>query len=170
MAIRLPLTNIGTFTDTGDLGANSVAGVVPYQFQIPLDCDGVVVKLTSSIVGGTVSATLQTTDDGGTTWYDVARTPTVALAPNASAQWISAPVFGMGIKTTQLVAANSSVFGSVLASTGSTAASTLGAGQVSGLPILGQLGQVSLIYSGNVTSNALTQVKVLVSSQSASHN
>lgn len=174
MAVRLPLQTVLDYTDLGNVGAGSVAGGVAKTFFIPQDTDNVVVKLVASVTGGTVSATLQTTDNGGVTWYDVLRTPTVALSVGGEsgglALWGSAPVVGMGIRSFA-TGASSTTTGttqaSVMGTTGTAAASTLAAGQVSGLPVLSPLNRIFLIYSGDQTVNN-TRVKVLVNSQSPS--
>lgn len=164
MAIRLPLKGVLDFNDSGDVGAGSVAGGVAKTFYVPQDTDNVVVKFTASTVGGGVSATLQTTDDGGTTWYDIARTSIVSNANNATAQWISAPVITTGVATGVNQASSLLSVG-----IGSAAASTLGSQQVSGLPVLSPLNRVFLRYTGNLTANALSRVEVKVNSQSASN-
>ena len=172
MAIRLPLTTVLDYTDSNNLGASSTAGGVAKTFMVPSDADNVVVKLHPSCVGGTVSATLQTTDDGGSTWFDVVRTPTVLNSTGSGYDlWASAPVSGMGIRSNprvgSIVAVGSTIAsGSIMGATGAAAASTLGAGEASGLPILGQLNRIFLIYTGDQTVNH-TRVKVLVNSQSA---
>ena len=171
MAIRLPLQTVLDYTDTDNLGASSTAGGVARTFLVPQDTDNIVVKLHPSCVGGTVSATLQTTDDGGTTWYDVVRTPSELMADSAGFGydlWASAPVMGVGVRSPILPDASINGISkvSILQITGTSNASTLGAGQVSGLPILGPLNRIFLIYSGDQTVNN-TRVKVLVNSQSA---
>lgn len=172
MAIRLPLTTVLDYTDTDNLGLGSTAGGVAKTFLVPQDTDNIVVKLHPSCVGGTVSATLQTTDDNGTTWYDVVRTPTVLSADSAGFGydlWASAPVMGVGTKSPTLPVSSTTTGVSqvsILQTTGTANASTLGAGQVSGLPILGRLNRIFLIYSGDQTVNN-TRVKVLVNNQSA---
>ena len=165
-SIRLPLTTVLDYDDVGQTGATSVAGGVAKTFKIPQDADNIVVKLTASVIAGAVSATLQTTDDGGTTWYDVARTSVVSNANNAvSAQWLSAPVVGSGINpTVNYLGIAGSIAGGTI---GSAAASSLGSRAVSGLPILGQMGRVFLIYTAAVSSTDLARVKVMVNSQSA---
>lgn len=164
MAIRLPLTNVLDYNDVGQTGTTSVAGGVAKTFIIPQDTDNVVVKLTASVIAGGVSATLQTTDDGGTTWYDVARTSVVSNANNTTATWLSVPVVGAGIATAQ----NGFPTASLLSvGVRSTAASTLAANQVSGLPIMSQQGRVFLIYTAGVSSTDLARVQVKVNSQSA---
>jgi hypothetical protein len=165
MGIRFPLTTVLDFNDAGQTGATSVAGGVAKTFTIPQDADNVVVKLTASVIAGGVSATLQTTDDGGTTWYDVSRTSVVSNANNTTATWCNGMVNGGGIATTQ----NGFPTGSLL-SVGirSTAASTLAANQVSGLPLLSSKGRVFLQYTAAVSSTDLARVQVKVNSESDS--
>ena len=166
MAIRLPLYVVGSFDDSTETGVNSVAGGVPHTFTIPQDTDNVVVKLTASVAGTGVSATFQTTDDGGTTWYDVARTSIVSNANGTNAEWLSIPVNGQGLRSSSVVATGSVVGGGTI---GAAAASTLSSKSSSGLPLLSQQGRVFVILNGNVTvataNSIVTQVKV--NSQSA---
>lgn len=172
MSIRLPTQTVLDYNDVGQTGATSVAGGVAKSFILPQDTDNVVVKLTSSVIAGGVSATFQTSDDGGTTWYDVARTSIVSNANNQNAEWLSIPVIGVGVRTGSLnasVVATGSVFssGSVYGATGSSAASTLGQLSVSGLPIMGANNRVFLRYTAAVTSTDLARVQVKVNQQSA---
>lgn len=164
MAIRLPLQVVLNSDNSTEVGAGSVAGGVALPFIIPQDTDNVVVKFTASVAGAGVSAVLQTTDDGGTTWYDVARTSVVSNANAATAQWISAPVIGAGVATAFNQASSLLSVG-----IGSAAASTLGSQQNSGLPILSQQGRVFLRITGNITSAASNSIttQVKVNSQSA---
>lgn len=167
MGIRLPLQTVLTYSETGTNvpGASSIAGGTPLNFYVPQDTDNMVVKLIASVTGGGYSATVQTTDDGGTTWYDVARSSTVSNANNTTAQFISVPVISSGINPIVNSSANS---GSILGGTiGSAAASTLGSRQVSGLPILGTLNRVFLISTGTITATSIVQVQVKVNSQAA---
>lgn len=165
MAIRLPLLGVLDRNDAGQTGATSVAGGVAYPFMIPQDTDNVVVKLTASVIAGGVSATFQTSDDGGTTYYDVARSSIVSNANNTTAEWLSIPVVGAGVATG---VAGYPAAGSILSvGIGSAAASTLGVRQVSGLPILGPQNRVFLRYTAAVTSTDLARVQVKVNSQSA---
>lgn len=165
MSIRLPLTTVLDYNDTPQTGSTSVAGGVAKTFTIPQDADNIVVKLTASVIAGGVSATLQTTDDGGTTWYDVARTSVVSNANTTTAEWLSVGVVGSGVNPIVKSNANS---GSILGgSIGSAAASTLGSREVSGLPILSPQGRVFLRYTSAVTSTDLARVQVKVNSQSA---
>ena len=165
MSIRLPLRTVLDYDDAGQTGATSVAGGVAKTFMIPQDTDNIVVKLTASVIAGAVSATFQTTDDGGTTWYDVARTSVVSNANNTNAEFLSVPTIGTGIATGL---SGYPAAGSILSvATGRAAASSLGVRQVTGLPIMGQLGRVFLIYTAAVSSTDLARVKVMVNSQSA---
>lgn len=169
MSIRKPI-KIATLLDTGDVGAGSVAGGVAKTFNLPQDTDNVVMKVTSSLVGTSVSAVLQTTDDGGSTWYDVARSKLVTVSNNTIADWTSVPVIGFGQKTTIINGTIASVGGQPAASiggtTGSAAASTIGAGQFSGLPIMDTYNRVFIIYTGNVTTNDLVKVDIYANNQS----
>lgn len=166
MSIRLPLNTVLATAGGNELGAGSVAGGIPLTFTIPQDTDNIVVKFRASTVSGGLSATLQTTDDGGSTWYDVARSSTVSNANATTAEWLAVSTNSSGINPIVKSTANS---GSILGGTiGSAAASTLSQRQVSGLPILSQFGRVFVIISGNVTSAASNSynVDVKVNSQS----
>lgn len=156
MSIRLPLQTVLT-AQTTDVGTSSVAGGLGFPFMIPQDTDNVVVKFQASVVGGGMSAILQTSDDGGTTYYDVARTSIVSSANAGTAQWISAPTISSGVNPRTTFAGASIVGGTI----GSAAASTLGSGAVSGLPILGVQNRLFLVYSGGITvSSVVATVKV----------
>jgi len=168
MAIRIPTQGIlDVSAAASEVGAGSVAGGIAYPFQIPQDTDNVVVKFTASVVVG-YSATFQTSDDGGTTYYDVARTSIVSNANNTTAQWLSIPAVNAGVATGQTFATGSIVSMGI----GNTAASTLGSRQISGLPILGIQNRVFVRITGDITNAAANtyNVKVLVNEQSASAN
>ena len=168
MGIRFPLKIIRV-VNNGIIatGPASTAGGVATTFTIPQDTDNIVVKMTASIRTGGVSATLQTTDDGGTTWYDVARTSIVSRAIAENAQWLSVPVIGAGMRTTVGVASvGTGTVVSVLGATGTAAASSLGQLEVSGLPILSSQGRIFLQYTAAVTSILAEVVDVYVNSES----
>lgn len=172
MAIRLPLQKIASFTDANDTGTGSVSGGIPHTFKIPHDTDNVVVKMTASVAGTGVSAVFQTTDDGGTTYYDVARTSVVSNANATTAQWLNVPVSGQGFRSavqSQTSVAGSTNVGVALNTIGSAAASTLGQYQASGLPLLSPQARVFILIEGNVTSAASNSIttEVMVNSQSA---
>lgn len=167
MAIRFPLQVVAQFTDANELGAGSVAGGVNHTFQLPQDIEGIVVKFTASVVGA-YSTTFQTSDDGGATYYDVARTSIVSNANNTTAEWLAIPVAGFGFPSTSVVAT-----GSVLSAggIGSAAASTLSSGEMSGLPVLGIQNRMITRITGNVTSAAANTAvtTVYANSQGPSH-
>lgn len=170
MSIRIPQT-VGDFQDNGLIGVNSVLGGIAHTFMIPQDSDNVVVKLQASIVGGGVSTVLQTTDDGGVTWYDVARTSVVSNTGasifgggQTLAEWISVPTIGYGINPQVISTVNA---GSVLGGTiGSAGASTLGSRQVSGLPLMGTLARTFTIVAAGATGVASVRTIVKVNNQS----
>lgn len=160
MSVRLP-TQVVLSVNATDTGTASVAGGTPYTFQVPQDTDNIVVKFQASIVGAAASATLQTSDDGGTTYYDIART---SIVSNGIPQFLSATTISNGVNP--IVAANASS-GSILGgSIGTAQASTLGSRQVSGLPILGVQNRLFVIYTGNITTSSVLAT-VRVNQQSA---
>lgn len=171
MGLRLPLQTVLNVTNT-DTGAASINGGIPYQFFIPMDTDNVFVKMTASVSGG-VSAVFQTTDDGGTTWYDVQRTSIVSNTGLAgglqNAEFLNVPVISQGINTRSVpsLIAPGSLVAVIGGGIGKSAASTLGAGQVSGLPIMSTLNRIFFIETGTISANSLVTIQVKVNSQSA---
>lgn len=168
MAIRLPLQAVLSYNNTTVQGGGpaSVSGGVAKPFLIPQDTDNVVVKLQASVMGGGVSAVFQTSDDGGTTWYDVQRTSIVSNANATTAEWLSIPVISPGVNSFTSVVAVGSVH-TINTTIGSAAASTLGVQEVSGLPILGQANRIFLRYTAGVSSIISESVTVSLNSQSA---
>lgn len=165
MAIRLP-SNFVEFQDNGAIGAASVNGGIAHTFTLPQDTDNVIVKLVASTAGAGVSTVFQTSDDGGVTWYDVARTSIVSnTAGNTLAEFLSAPVITAGVNPIVKSTANvGSILGGAI---GSAGASTLGSKTVSGLPILGQYGRVFTIVEAAVTGVTSVKTQVKINSQSA---
>lgn len=164
MAIRLP-QQLVEFNDIGAIGAQSVAGGIPHVFSIPQDTDAITVKVTGSVAGAGVSVVLQTTDDGGTTWYDVGRTSVITnTAGNANATWTAGFVAAGGMATAINAFPASSILSVGIAN---TSASTLAANQVSGLPLLSQLARTFTIVGAAATGVASVKTQVKVQSQSA---
>lgn len=165
MSIRLPLRSVLFSDNSTELGAGSVGGGVPISFTIPQDTDNITLKLSASITGA-VSAQLQTTDDGGTTWFGLGRTSVVSNAVGDNAEWLSIPVCGFGISASSIVATGSVISGFGI---GSAQPSTLASKDVSGLPVLSQQGRVILQITGNMTSSVTNSIitEVKVNSQSA---
>lgn len=170
MSIRLPLTTVLDQNNSTEVGSGpaSTAGGVAYAFLLPQDTDNVVVKFQASVLAGGVSATFQTTDDGGTTWYDIARTSIVSNANATTAEWLNVGVNGLGFRPTQGVASvGTGTAVSVLSTTGRAGASTLGNKEFSGLPILSVNNRIFLRYTAAVTSVISERIQVKVNSQSA---
>lgn len=167
MAIKIPTQGILNAVGGNEVGAGSVAGGIAYPFNIPQDTDNVVVKFTASVVGG-YSATFQTSDDGGLTYYDVQRSSIVSNANNTTAEWMSIPTISGGVNSFSSIVAVGSVV-TVNTTIGSSAASTLGVGEVSGMPILGTQNRVFIRINGNVTSAASNSytAQVKINQQSA---
>lgn len=170
MSIRQPLRTVLTSTNSGEDGTNSVLGGIAVPFLIPQDTDNVTVKMQATTSGGGVSATLQTTDDGGTTWFDVGRTSIVSSATGVLSEWLSMPVNGFGIRTTPngSVVATGSVqaTGNDASPPGSAAPSTLASKSYSGLPILSPTARIFLqTQTAAIGTVWITEVKV--NSQSA---
>ena|SRR3990167_11234211 len=172
MGIRFPLKSIRVVNNgLIETGPASTVGGVANTFTIPQDSDNIVVKFTASVMDGGVSATFQTTDDGGTTWYDVQRTSIVSNANATTAEWLNIPVISPGARTgvvvTSVVAAGSVVsFGSIAGTIGRAGASTLGQREVSGMPVLSSQGRIFLRYTAAVTSIISEVVDVYVNSES----
>lgn len=178
MSIRQPLRSVLDYNDgavgAGQTGTTSVAGGVAKTFFLPWDTDNVVVKFSASVIGGAASATFQTTDDGGVTWYDVAHTSIVSNTGasilgggDINAEWMSIPVISTGTGTTVVtsVIATGSTVG-LTGTIGTAAASTLGSRQATGLPILGPLNRVFLRYTAAVSGTDKARVQVMANSQS----
>lgn len=163
MGIRLPLQAVLDVTDSST-GSTSVLGGIAYPFKIPQDTDNVVLAFSPSVVGAGISATFQTSPDGGTTWYDVARTSIASASPSGvGPQWVSVPTVAMPNTRASVVAT-----GSVIAvnAIGTAAASTLGTGQYSGLPILGIQNRIFLIQQTGISASQGSRVQVLVNNES----
>ena len=163
MAIRLPLTVVKSQTFTNEDGTSSAVGGIAIPFVLPQDADNVVVKLTASTSGGGVSAVFQTTDDGGTTWYDIGRTSVVSRALVQSAQWLSIPVISAGIGTAVLQT-TASVY---TASIGN--ATSVAQQKMTGLPLLSPTARLFIILTGDhvaALGSSITAA-VLANSQSA---
>ncbi len=169
MAIRLPLTRVLTSDNSTEVGAGSVIGGVAIPFVIPQDTDNIVVKFSAQTAGGGVSATLQTTDDAGTTWFDVARTSIVSSANGVLAQFLSVPTHGFGQRTgpASIVAVGSTIAATSNGTIGNAAPSTLGTGQYSGMPILSQQARIFLVLQAGVSASTVLTTEVLVNNQSA---
>lgn len=157
MAIRIPLRNAKHIVDT------ALTSTVNYDFVVDQDIDNLVVKMSVGTFTGTsptADVYVQTTDDGGTTFYDCAHFAQVTTAiTNANALWMTIPVNG-----TAAVSSSTTSNGY----TGAAAAGTITASKVSGLPLLSQKVRIAIVYGGTVGTNAGITIDVYEGSQ-ASH-
>lgn len=163
MSIRLPLTGVLDVTQTDVAG--SVAGGWAYPFKLPQDTDNVLVKFAPSVTAGGISVTFQTSDDGGTTFYDVARS-SVASNNLTGVHWMTIPTI-QGMTTRASLVAVGSVIS--VNTGGPAAASTLSYGNpigvnYSGLPVMGLVNRLFAQTVGNATAST-TRVQVLVNQQ-----
>jgi len=166
MGIRLPLQAVLSYSNATETGAGSVSGGIAVPFTIPQDTDNVVVKFTASIAGTGVSATFQTTDDGGTTWWDVARTSIVSNANSTvTAEWMNLSVTGSDGRSSSVVATGSVIAGPGI---GRAGASTLSQLSSNGMPILSPQARLFVIINGNITSAASNSIGATVSANSQS--
>jgi hypothetical protein len=156
MSIRLPLTAVLNFTDT------STSGTANQTVLLPQDTDNVSVKLSAANFAGTnptCDVYIQTSDDGGTTWYDMANMGQLTSSLAASnARWAYFSTVGQA-KRTQ---------GASWLDIGGAAASSTGIQAYSGLPLLGRNLRVFLKYGGTQLVNAGVTVNIFANSQSAS--
>lgn len=167
MGIRLPLQAILQDVRPAETGTSSVGGTINIPITIPQDTDNVVVKFVCSVVGGGMSAQLQTTDDGGNTWYGVGRTSVVTNAIGDAAQWLSVPVVGYGLRGASVVSTVPSIVTG--ATIGNAQPSTLTAnGGYTGMPILSPTARIALQIAGNTTTTAAQVVTTTVYANSQS--
>lgn len=169
MAIRLPLKVVLSSDNSTEVGAGSVLGGVAIPFVIPQDTDNIVVKFQAATAGGGASAILQTTDDGGTTWFDVGRTSVVSSAQGVLAEWLSVPIIGFGVRTnpSSVVATGSVLAGVDSGAIGQAPPSILAAKSYSGLPILSQQGRIFIVLQAGVSASTVLLTEVKVNSQAA---
>lgn len=165
MSIRLPLQAVVQDVRPSETGTSSIGGTINIPVTLPQDTDNVVVKLVASVAGAGVSAQLQTTDDGGITWYGIGRTSVVSNAVGDNAQWISATVLGTGLASSSIVAVGSVIAGQGI---GSAQPSTLSSGDLTGMPILSPTARVALQIVGSITVAASNIITTTVSANSQS--
>lgn len=124
-------------------------------FTIPQDAQSIVAKFwTASAFNPTltnaVQATIQTSEDGGTTWRDVAAWTTQAAIVNDLAHFVTIPVAGAAGKGV------ANWIGSVQASTLAQAATaSVATGIASGLPMLGTTGRLQITITGTLTTGGV---------------
>ena len=164
MAINQPTRVLLDQTNTS-LGAGSVAGGFAYNFNIPSDVTTIAVRWRPSVTTGHFGAILQTSPDGGSTYYDVARTSTISVAYAGNAQWLVGSSIAPGVRTGVIQSASV-----ISAGIGMATASTLGSQQVSGLPLMGTANRIFLILGGAADVNDGSRVEVFATGQMANSN
>ena len=163
MAINSPTRVILDQTNTS-LGAGSVAGGFAYTFNLPSDVTTIAVRWRPSVTTGHFGAILQTSPDGGTTYYDVARTSTISAANAVTAQWLTGSTIMPGVRTAVIQSASV-----ISAGIGAAGASTLGSQQVSGLPLMGTANRIFLILGGAADVNDGSRVEVFATGQTVNN-
>jgi hypothetical protein len=147
MSIRQPLYVVKQITNT------ETSGTTNYDFMLPQDCDSVSVRAYTGTFTGTsptIDIYVQTTPDGGSTWYDMVHMTQITAAVSKSlAQWARLGVSTQGTTTS------------------TSGCSTLGSGLVSPLPILSQFMRIAVKLGGTQVVNAGTVIEVFANSQSA---
>ena len=147
MSIRTRLLVYGVTETTVSVGALTVNK----DFDIPLDVANLTFKQYGTAMGGsTCDIYVQTTDDGGTTWYDCGHFAQFATSTitSANALFMTIPVNGTGVAT-----GGSGYIGA-------SAATTITASRISGLPILASRVRLSFVYAGANTTNTGIVVQV----------
>lgn len=137
----------------------NTSGTNNYLFTIPQDTDSIMAKIwldSTWSASGSATVTIQTTEDGGTTWRDVSvtsiGTSTVGSTfGNLNAHFISIACVagGQGRGVVNYI-------GSVAASSLVLAAPASSAnGIASGMPMLGTLGRISVVYTSTITTSGI---------------
>ena len=139
------------------IGSGSVAAT----FTIPQDATSILCKFWTGAnftpnSTGAAKVTIQTTEDGGTTWRDVLGWTTGTAVANDNAHFQSVPVGG------DLIGRGLSGWtGSVQASTLAPAlVASVAAGAVSGLPVIATTGRVFIQYVSLVSVNSGVNVDI----------
>lgn len=155
MSIRVPLKTVQQITDT------TTSGVTGYTVILPQDTDSVVLKFYTGTFTGTnptMDVYVQTTDDGGTTWYDCGNLGQITAAVSAqNARWAEFRFIGSAPRTQ----------GASVLAIGACAASTATSSQYTGLPLLSNVMRIYFKLGGTQVVNAGAIVNVLVAQQSA---
>jgi hypothetical protein len=161
MAIRIPSSPVLSFRSSIASAVTDAATVL-----LPQDTDSITVMVTSSVFGlTTLNTYVQTSNDGGTTWLDMGNIGTIAAvtgptpATALAAPWTAcfSTIAQQGNQGTTSVVAVGSV---VTRNINQIQSSLIGAGQYSGLPIMGQNLRIFHKATGTGASDILTRVFV----------
>lgn len=161
MAIRLPSSPVLSFRSSIASAVTDAATVL-----LPQDTDAITVMVTSSVFGiTTLNTFVQTSIDGGTTWLDMGNigtiTATTGATPVTALQqpWVAHfdVIGGQANQGTTSVVSVGSVASRNINQIG---ASVAGAGQYTGLPVMGRNVRIFHKATGTGASDILTQVFV----------
>lgn len=159
MAIRIPSSPVLAFRSSIASAVTDAATVL-----LPQDTDAVTVMVTSSVFGiTTLNTFVQTSPDGGRTWLDMGNIGTIAATTGATPTtalqqpWVATfnTIGQQPNNGTTSVVAVGSVRTRFINQVG---ASVVGAGQYSGVPIMGQNLRIFHVATGTGASDILTQV------------
>ena len=157
MAIRLPSSPVLDWHSSIASATTDATTVL-----LPQDTDAITVAVSSSVFGLTTLQTyIQTSPDGGTTFYDVGRTSIVSntglpAGGLQNAEWLSVNVNNPTGRVVPSVIATGSILG-VTGSIGKAGASTLASGTMSGMPIF-NTNRVFLVSTGTITATSIVSV------------
>jgi len=146
MAIRVPNKIFG-WTNT-----RVTAGTDTYDFLLPQDCSGFTVQVYTGTFSGTNETAdiyVQTSPDGGSTWYDMGHFPQIVAAVTKNGSMFA------HFSTTRPEI--SGLSGSAI---GAGTTSALAAGEYSGVPILGRNTRILYTQAGTQMANAGTVINV----------
>lgn len=157
MAYASPSASSRSILSVNDV--NTVAATYTYPFTIPQDADEIIAKISLASgwsSTGAANVTLQTSEDGGTTWRDVSNTniganTVAATMNNLNAHFIAIACANAGQGRGVANYIGSVASGSVLATTVSASA----VGITSGLPMLGTLAQVRISLAATVATGGI---------------
>lgn len=136
----------------------STSGTKTYLFNIPQDAQSIAGKVfldSGWSATGTCKVTVQTSEDGGTTFRDVAAVTVggnivASTVPNQMAQFFSIPVAGATARGT------AGWVGSVAASTLALAATSGSVvGVANGMPMIGTLGRLQFDYTATISTGGV---------------
>jgi hypothetical protein len=132
------------------------AGIVDNTVYLDQDISNIVVQaFCGALSTVTANVLIQTTPDGGTTWYDCCQFPQMTTTVSkAASNWAVIPVDGVGV-------------GFHPGSTFTASAGAVGAGSYTGLPLLSNYIRVRIVYGGGAGTNPGVTVNVFETSQSA---
>lgn len=161
MAIRIPNSPVLAFRSSIASAVTDAATVL-----LPQDTDAITVTVTSSVFGITTLQTyVQTSADGGTTWLDMGNigviTATTGGTPAAALQqpWV-AHFDSIGAQANAGTSSVINVGSVVTRNINQVGASVAGAGQYTGVPLLGRNLRIFHKATGTGASDILTQVYV----------